>query len=69
MKKIVIAKTYMLTEKAEDRVCEYADKCNVSTDDAIRELYEESLFTGEGLVESKEPNDPDMIIAIYEEGC
>ena len=66
MKKIVIAKTYMLTEKADKAVAEVMEDCDCSSAEAIFNMYNDTLFVGEGLVESQDPNDTDIVITVYE---
>lgn len=66
MKKIVIAKTYMLTEKADKAVAEVMEDCDCSSADAIFNMYNDTLFVGEGLIESQDPNDTDIVITVYE---
>ena len=66
MKKIVIAKTYMLTEEADKAVAEVMEDCDCSSADAIFNMYNDTLFVGEGLIESQNPDDTDIVITVYE---
>ena len=66
MKKIVIAKTYMLTEEADKAVAEVMEDCDCSSAEAIFNMYNDALFVGEGLIESQDPDDTDIVITVYE---
>ena len=66
MKKIVIAKTYMLTEEADKAVAEVMEDCDCSSAEAIFNMYNDTLFVGEGLIESQDLDDTDIVITVYE---
>lgn len=62
MKKIIIARTYELTEELDKQVTEVAKDCEISSAEAIKNMYED-IFDVSDLVLAEEE---DVIIAIYE---